>query len=80
MRSHDEQERHMAAYRRMKGAIDTTYPKGSFVAIADDQVVGTSAIFGELERQLRAQGRDPRQVLVVEAGVNYPEQVTIFLR
>jgi hypothetical protein len=74
-----EHQRHMAAYRRMKGSIDTTYPPGWFVAIADDQVVGTSATFGELERLLRGQGRDPRQVLVVEAGVNYPEQVTIFL-
>jgi hypothetical protein len=48
------------------------------VGIADEQVVGAAADFRTLERELRAQGRDPRTVLVVEAGVDYPERVTIF--
>ena len=79
MLAQEEQERHLATYARMKAAIDTTYPQGWFVAIADDQVVGSTAGFGDLEGQLRAQGRDPRHVLVVEAGVDYSPQVTIFV-
>jgi hypothetical protein len=50
------------------------------VGIADEQVVGAAANFGELKTLLRSQGRDPRDVLVVEAGVDYPEYATIFVR
>jgi hypothetical protein len=32
-----------------------------------------------LERLLRSDGKDPRKALVVEAGVDYPESVTIFV-
>jgi hypothetical protein len=67
-----------AAYRRLKQTIDASHPRGWFVAVADDTVVGAAADFHDLERSLRSQGRDPRQVLVVEAGEDYPEDVTIF--
>ena len=73
-----EDEPNDTAYRRMKERIDEKHPQGWFVAIADDQVVAAAADFHELERVLRAQGKDPRRVLVVEAGVDYPEFVTIF--
>jgi len=68
----------MAAYRRLKGTIDEKYPRGSFVAI-DDGVIAAAPDFGSLEQSLLASGRDPREVLVVEAGVEYPEYVTIFV-
>jgi hypothetical protein len=72
-----EQERNDAAYRRLRESIKQTYPQGWFVAIADEQIAGAAADFRELERQLRAQGKDPRKAFVVEAGIDYPEYVTI---
>jgi hypothetical protein len=74
-----EYERNNATYRRMKDSIAQKYPRGWFLGIADDQIAGDAATFADLERQLRAQGKDPRGVLVVEAGVDYPEYVTIFI-
>ena len=59
--------------------IATTYPRGWFVALADGQVVAASADFQQVERELREQGKDPREVLVVEAGVEGPEYVNIFI-
>ena len=73
-----EYERNNAAYGRLKGTISQTYPHGWFVGIADEQVVGAAADFRTLESLLRDQGKDPRRVLVVQAGVDYPEYVTIF--
>lgn len=78
MADQKERERNNAAYQRMKETINQTYPRGSFVGIADDQIVGAAANFRDLECLLQAQGRDPRRILVVEAGVAYPEHVTIF--
>jgi hypothetical protein len=79
MSTSQEHERNHAAYHRIKKTIDETHPRGWFVAIADDQVVAAAVDFHELEGMLRIDGRDPRSVLVVEAGVDYPEEVTIFI-
>jgi hypothetical protein len=79
MSTHPESERTDSAYCRLKQTIDTSYPHGWFVAIAGDQIVGASADFHKLESQLRESGKDPRKVLIVEAGVDYPESVTIFI-
>jgi hypothetical protein len=73
-----EYERNSAAYGRLKETISRTYPHGWFVGIADEQVVGAEADFRALESVLRTKGKDPRRVLVVQAGVDYPEFVTIF--
>jgi hypothetical protein len=63
----------------MKETIKQTYPQGWFIGIADDHIVGAAAAFCDLEVQLRAQGIDPRSALLIEAGVEYPEYVTIFI-
>jgi hypothetical protein len=73
-----EYERNSAAFGRLKESISQTYPHGWFVGIADEQVVGAVAEFRVLESLLRSQGKDPRRVLVVQAGVDYSEYVTIF--
>ncbi|HUY36369.1 MAG TPA: hypothetical protein VMV69_26765 [Pirellulales bacterium] len=79
MNMRQENERDNTALRQMKKTIDEIHPRGWFVAIADDQIVAAAADFHELEGVLRAQGKDPRSILVVEAGVDYPEYVTIFV-
>lgn len=68
-----------AAYQRLKETIRQTYPQGWFVAIAHDRIAAASADFRELKELVRAEGFDPRNVLIVEAGVNYPDFVDIFL-
>ena len=73
---HDNQDQ--AAYRRLKGTINQTYPPGRYVAISGGQIVADSDRFAELDSLLKAQGRDPTKVLVVQAGVEYPENETIF--
>ncbi len=67
-----------AAFRRMEQDIKQTYPYGHFVAIADDKIVGDASDFMALHRALKASGRDPRTVMIVQAGFEYPEKVTIF--
>jgi hypothetical protein len=79
MARHEDHDRNNAGYLRMKETIKETYPHGWFIGIADDHIVGAAATFCDLEVQLRAQGLDPRRVLVIEAGVEYPEYVTIFI-
>ena len=78
MVGHDESAKNMLAYRRLKDTITQTYPKGWFVGIGDDQVAAAAENFRDLQSALRAQGKDPRSVLVVQAGVDVPEYVTIF--
>lgn len=74
-----EYERNMAAYGRLKETISHAYPRGWFVAIADDDVAGAAEDFHALEALLRAKGKDPRKALVVQAGLHYPDYVTIFV-
>ena len=73
-----EFDKTQTAYRRMKETIDQTYAKGWFVGLANDKIVGAARTFGELERVLRDQGIDARSVLVVQAGVTYPDYLGIF--
>jgi hypothetical protein len=70
---------HDAAYQGLKETIREKYPKGWFVAIAQNRIVAASADFRELKGLVRAEGLDPRNVLIVEAGVSYPDFVDIFL-
>jgi hypothetical protein len=67
-----------ATFRRLKPVIDDTYPRGRFVAIDAGRILADAATFRELDAALRAMGLEPRGVLVVQAGVNYPEHVTLF--
>jgi hypothetical protein len=77
MNVHQSNVSNYAVYRRMKEGTDA-YPRGWFVAIVEEQIVAAAADFHELESQLRGQGEDPRDVLAVEAGADYPEYVTIY--
>jgi hypothetical protein len=79
MTAAQDSDRRTAVYRRLKPSIDENYPKDTFVAIADDMIIATAASFESIVNAIRAQGRDPRQVLVIQAGVEYPEYVTIFM-
>jgi hypothetical protein len=66
-----------ATFRRLKPGIDETYPQGRYVAIDDGRILADAATFPELDTALRAMGHEIRQVLVVQAGTEYSEHVTI---
>lgn len=65
------------AYHRLKGEIPRAYPPGRFVAIHDGRLAADAASVGELDTKLLAAGKDPRESLVVEVGVKYPDYITI---
>jgi hypothetical protein len=74
----EETEINEAAYRRMEHSINSGYPFGRFVAIAGGEIVGDAGDFMALHKALKAEGRDPRAVLIMQAGHVYPERATIF--
>ena len=72
-----ERQLNQTAYRRLEKQIEETYPHGQFVAIAGGEIVGDASDFMTLYNALKAGGRDPREVLIVQAGHEYPENVVI---
>ncbi len=73
-----EQKINHAAYRQLRDTINQTYPPGRFVAISEGKIIADAAGFEELHALLHDMGNDSPQVLVVQAGVDYPEKVVIF--
>ena len=69
-----------ASYKKMKASIDETYPKGRFVALDAGKIVADAARFDDLSVLVEARGKKLKDLFVVQAGVEYPESVTIFLR
>ena len=67
------------AYRRLKSAIKAKYLKDRFVAIDKGKVVADAASFEKLELTLQRLGIDSPDVMVVQAGVDYPERAVIIL-
>jgi hypothetical protein len=78
MNNGQERQLNQAAYRRLRDSINQTYPSGQFLAISGDQIVAAAGRFDELQAALDSLGQDPAQVLIVEAGVEYPETAIIF--
>ncbi len=67
------------AYRRLKDTIARAYKPGRFVAIAGGHIVADADSFGGLRACLAVLGKDSPEVLVVQAGVDYPETAVIFV-
>ena len=63
----------------MSSLIQQTYPPGRFLAIAGQRIIADAESFTELDRLLHRMGHHSPEVLVVQAGVDYPESVTIFV-
>ena len=74
-----ERQRNQVAYRQLSGFIQQTYAPGRFLAIADGKIIADAASFDELTAALERQGQDSVEVLVVQAGVDYPESAVIFI-
>jgi hypothetical protein len=78
MDSTQERRFNQAAYRQLSGLIQKTYPPGRFVAISGGQIIADAASFGELNSILLGMGKHSPDVLVVQAGTDYPETAVIF--
>jgi len=66
-------DQNQAAFRKMKATIDGTYPKGRFLAIGAGEIVADASNFDELATRVRSLGKNPKEMLIVQAGVEYPE-------
>jgi len=73
-----ERQLNQAAYRQLCSIIQKTYPPGRFLAISGGKIIADAAGFEELNAILHRMGNSSPEVLVVQAGVDYPETVTIF--
>ena len=78
MQSEKERQADQEAYRRLKETIKQNYPADRFVAIFGEQIVADAQSFIDIQSALIAMGNDPRDVLIVQAGVDYPEHLIIF--
>lgn len=79
METEHERDPDQVAFRKMKPSIDQSYPQGHFVAIDEGRIVADAATFEELSDALDTMGKDSAEILVVQAGVDYPEYAVIFL-
>ncbi len=77
MDSNPERQLNEAAYRQLKPTIDQQYPPGRFVAIHRGRIVDDAASFRELDEALTAKGFTSRDILVVQAGIDYPDYADI---
>jgi hypothetical protein len=73
-----ERQINQATYRQLRSFIQQTYPPGRYLAISGGKVIADAARFEELNSILDQMGNHSPEVLVVQAGVEYPEAVTIF--
>ncbi len=75
----DSRQRNQAAFKQMKQDLDKRYLPGWFVALDEGEIVADAATFDDLTAALAAIGKDRPDILVVQAGVNYPEEVFILI-
>ena len=73
-----KRQANQATFRRLKPTIDQRYPPGRFVAIDDEDIVADASTFECLSENVRRQGKQPENVLIVQAGVDYPKEAVIF--
>ena len=80
MTSIDERELNQSTFRHLKDTLTQTYSPGRFVAISGGQIIGVAERFDELLTLIQGKEKDPTKTLIVQAGVDYPDSVTIFLQ
>jgi hypothetical protein len=67
-----------AAYRRLKDTLAQQYGSGCFIAFAEGGIIADAIDFDQLRSLLALQNRNPAHVLIVQAGVDHPENAVIF--
>jgi len=66
-------------YIALKQRIDRQYSEGRFVAIERGQVVADAPSHADLVEALQTSGKTPQGLVIVQAGVQYPDSAVIFL-
>ena len=74
----EERRLNHEAFRRMREWINQAHAPGRYLAISGGQIIADAAHFRELRTLLETRGMDPTQVLIVQAGMEYPETAVIF--
>jgi hypothetical protein len=64
-------------YADLKPQVDMRFPVGQFVAVEAGSVVVDAQSHRELVEKLRSLGKSPRDMLIFQAGVEYPDSATI---
>ena len=67
-----------AWYAEHKQTIDGRFPAGRFVAVEEGQIVADAESHRMLVEALQQQGKSPKGLLIVQAGVDYPDTAVIF--
>ncbi len=75
----NSKKRNQLAYKSMVHELSQRFPAGRFVAFYDGEIVSDAATFDELTSALASINKDHPDVLVVQAGVTYPEDVFILI-
>lgn len=78
MTQDNERALNQAAYRRLSDFISKNYPSGRFVAITGGSIAVDAETFDELNSSLERMGCRSSDALIVQAGVDYPDSVTVF--
>lgn len=73
-----ETRSNLDAYARLKDDIDLRYPHGQYVAIVRGAIVADAPTFSALLSKLATIEQEPDCRLVVQAGITYPYEETIF--
>jgi hypothetical protein len=76
----NERQANQTAFRQLNDFIQKTYPPGRFLAISGGKVLADAVDFEGLHATLREMGNSSPDVLVVQAGIDYPENVVIFFQ
>jgi hypothetical protein len=63
----------------LKEEIDRRFETGRFVAVEAQRVVADAESHSKLVEKLQALGKSPQGLLVVQAGVEYPDSAVILL-
>ena len=75
----ESREELMPVFQAAKRDLSKRYPPGRFIAFDDGQIVADAASFDALTETLTAIGKNRPDVFVVQAGVDYPDEVIILL-
>jgi hypothetical protein len=65
-------------FEQVQREVDKQFPAGRFVAVEGGQPVADAESHGKLVERLRALGKSPKGLVVIQAGAKYPDTAVIF--
>ena len=65
-------------FTAIKQEVDRRFPPGRFVAVESGAVVADAESHRQLVEKLQSQGRSPKDLLILQAGIEYPASAVIF--